>query len=209
MYVDEYLLEKAIDIDAEVYIRRLLGGFVMSYSEPEFGSCSAGNEDADVTELEVTVSSSFTQCRMIDGRDFYTLVNSPEFITIYPWLGDVYYCPLLVESGSASGLNVFQSEVINGNSLVDGFSANLVQSNICDDIFENDLTGPPAIFTSDFTKQKISATVYYNNNVNHNRVVMILYVCDYTSCMPVSYWFVISLPILLYPCSHGICLQHH
>ena len=197
VYVDEYLLEKAEDLDAEVYIRRLLGGFVMSYSEPEFGSCGFGNEVSDVDELEDIVNSSFTQCRMIDGRDFYILVNSPEF-DFFPWLGNIYYCPLLngAESGSGSG------EVINGNSLVDGFSANLVQSTICNVINEDDnLTSPLAVYTSDFTKQKISATVYYNNNVKYNReydYMTSTYVCIYF-----QNYFVISIS------SHGTCLQHH
>ena len=179
VYVDEYLLEKAEDLDAEVYIRRLLGGFVMSYSEPEFGSCGFGNKVSDVDELEDIVNSSFTQCSMIDGRDFYIiLVNSSEF-DFFPWLGNVYYCPLLNETESGSG----SGEVINGNSLVDGFSANLVQSTICNGTNEDD-TSPLAVYTSDFTKQKISATVYYNNNVKYNESMIIMtFVYDLHLCL--------------------------
>ena len=161
VYVDEFLLEKAEDLDAEVYIRRVLGGFVMSYSEPEFGTCGFGNEVADVGEFEDRVESSFTECIMIDGRNFYVLVNNSFFLNntydIFPWLGNIMFCHLL---GNGSG------EVINANSLVDGFSANVVQSTICGFINEyEDITQPPAILTSNFTKQRISATVYYNNNV--------------------------------------------
>ena len=166
VYVDEYLLEKANDLGAEVFIRRLLGGFVMSYEEPQFGSCGFGTKQVDVLELRGFIGQSFTQCTEIfNETEYYSYSTAgSDLLESLPWLSSEANCPLLHESGS-SGFSLVPGG-IDSESVVDGFSANLAQDTICEQVddFDND-SSPQPIFTSSFLQQKIAATIYYNNNV--------------------------------------------
>ena len=165
MYIDEYLIQKAEDLDPEVYIRRLLGGFVMSYREPEFGSCGLGNDPFDVDSLENITSQSFTLCREINGTEFYTL--GANLSAAFPWMNNEDNCPALNASEGSVGSG---AEGLDGNSVVDGFSANVAQMLLCSE--DND-DSPQAIFTtnpSPQSQQNIEATVYYNNNVSYVRI---------------------------------------
>ena len=159
MFVDEYLIEKAEDLSPEVYIRRLLGGFVMTYSEPEFGVCGFGSADT----VESFVDSAFIQCTEIDQDEFYTLNLNSSFIPpgipeMFQWLNDEDNCPLLDGERNLTGSG--SSGGINSDSIVDGFSANLAQIGVCE-IGSNE----QAVYTSNTLDQKTTATVYYNNNV--------------------------------------------
>ena len=176
-YVDEYLLLRAEDLAADVYSRRLLGGFVMSYSEPEFGSCSTFRDFP--TPNSFLVNESFVQCAEISGTEYYSL-NYPlyksEFNDSFPWLNREDNCPaLFIGSGSGSGSGQEPTVGLGSDSMVDGFSAGLIQTLICNNdalkkiIEEKDIdldSRPPATYSSDFTQQKIAATVYYNNDVS-------------------------------------------
>ena len=171
MYVDEYLIQKAEDLDPEVYIRRVLGGFVMSYREPEFGSCDLGNDPLNAENLESLASQSFTLCREINDTEFYTL--STNLAAAFPWMNNEDNCPALTASEGSVGSG---AEGLDGNSVVDGFSANVAQMLLCREVNDD---SPQAIFTtnpSPQSQQNIEATVYYNNNVTY--IVHSTYVCD-------------------------------
>ena len=161
--MDEYLIERAKELDPEVYIRRILGGFVLNYEEPEFGSCGGDPNPTSVTELEQTVDLLFSECTDINGTDYFALDTDRYNIFLNPnatfnatvefsWLGSQRNCPARNEG---------RGEIDDG-SLVDGFSANIFQQAACFPVGESSLP----VFTSNFSRRKIAATVYYNNNVS-------------------------------------------
>lgn len=158
-FVDEYLLHRAEDLEPDVYKRRLQGGFVISYMEPEFGTCGLTSNSA--VPNEVIADTSFLLCANIQDSDYYTLnINEYNISERYrvSWLNSMDNCPLLNTSSSMN------STGLDSDSLVDGVSARIVQGSAClDDL---DKTQPPAMYTANFTQQKMAATVYYNSEVS-------------------------------------------
>ena len=192
-FVDEYLLHRAEDLEPDVYKRRLQGGFVISYMEPEFGTCGLTSNSA--VPNEVIADTSFLLCANIQDSDYYTF-NTIEYDISESWLNSTDNCPLLNTSSSMN------STGLGSDSLVDGVSARIVQGGVCpndldklqcivcpndpdklqcSDTCPNDpdklqcsvclddfdkKTRPPAMYTANFTQQKMAATVYYNSEVS-------------------------------------------
>ena len=155
-FIDEYLLHRAEDLEPDVYKRRLQGGFVISYMEPEFGTCGLTSGPV-LPPNEDIADVSFLLCRDIQGSDYYTL-NIGEYRNISAnWLDEEDNCPLLNSSRSMN------STGLDSDSLVDGFSAGIVQKVVCREESDN---RPPALYTANTQQEtKMAATVYYNNEV--------------------------------------------
>lgn len=155
-FVDEYLLHRAEDLEPNVYKRRLMGGFVLSYIEPDFGTCGL----PDPMLNENTVNDSFLLCRDIPRTDYYTL-NTAQYQPLITktngiWLNDTNNCPVLIADSSG----------LYNDSLIDGFSAYIVQRGFCNNASKD---RPPAMYTGNFTEEmagKMAATVYYSNEVS-------------------------------------------
>ena len=156
VYVDEYLIRKAEDLDPEIYIQRLLGGFVLSHQEPAFGSCESIS-----TRVEEAANKVFTRCRQIEGSEYYT-----ANLTEGTWLNRLDNCPALAANTTGSGSDAGP----DADSLVDGTSVDLFRGVLCG---EKDIGGSAStslpIFTPNPSTSKIEATVYYNNNVSYFR----------------------------------------
>ena len=154
-FVDEYLLHRAEDLEPDVYKRRLQGGFVISYMEPEFGICGSDESIAD---------DSFLLCTNIQDSDYYTLNTDKYNMSVEQygliWLNSMDNCPLLYTNSSVNSTGLVDSD-----SLVDGISARIVQGSVCSDDKLNK-TRPPAMYTANFIQQKMAATVYYNSEVS-------------------------------------------
>ena len=166
VYVDEYLIDRAKDLGPEVYIRRLLGGFVMTYGDPEFGTCALSSTlDRDLVELSrAAADSAFGVCRDINTTseyNYFTLATDAGInATVrFPWLTSRENCPALYKGGN----NGSRGAQIDGDSLVEGLSANLFQQTSCALAGDD---GALPVLTLNRTERRISATVYYNNNVS-------------------------------------------
>lgn len=154
VYMDEHLLRRADNLDAEVFIRRYLGGFVMSHKEPIYDTCARDKSTA--SSIQATVAATFSECTEIRGNDLYTLTQSD-----FPWLTNPELCPALNESESG---NVTTTTGLDGNSLIDGLSEDLTKLFVCPNDTSSNLL---PLFTPNFTTpRRLSATVYYNNNVS-------------------------------------------
>ena len=189
VYVDEYLIDKAKDLDPEVFIQRVLGGFVMTYADPDFGQCAESVDAVD--SVRERAADLFTQCTNISNTDYFTLdvdalamevmefreflktLNTPEarmliellslnFTEIYSFLNSPENCPDLYGNSSVSGSG--GGEGIDGDSVIDGLSRGLFTTfgGTCSEHARSALP----LFTPNRTNNRISATVYYNNNVS-------------------------------------------
>ena len=169
-YVDEVLLEEAIDLDPDVYIRRIQAGFVMSYRDPPYAACDCSSTDPTrfISSLQ-----GISVCEEVGGAPIYALRQG------LPWINDDT-CPLFDGSsasggngdgsGSASGGNGGDCDLcaISNDYLVDGSSANILQGLLCSLGTEDNcrhVDRPVAAYTPNQTREQITATVYYNNNV--------------------------------------------
>ena len=166
-YVDEVLLEEAIDLDPDVYIRRIQAGFVMSYRDPPYAAC--GCNSTDPTRF-ISSLQGISECREVDGTPIYALRQDLQWLNqSLPWLNDDT-CPLF-DGSSASGGNGGDCDqcAISDDYLVDGSSANILQGLLCSLGTEDNCSHvdrPVAAYTPNQTREQITATVYYNNNVS-------------------------------------------
>lgn len=152
VYVDEYLIEKAEDLGSEIYVRRLLGGFVITNHEPNYGSCGVDN-------LEESLDEAFTQCREIRGSEYYTFNTSAEE---FSWLNTVENCPNISDTSNGNGSG------LNADSLVDGTGVDLFRYLVCESNATISNYSSLPIYTPVQTprsKGTAEATIYYNNNV--------------------------------------------
>ena len=159
-YVDEVLLEEAIDLDPDVYIRRIQAGFVLSYRDPPFAACGCSNTNPTMLNIFL---QGLSLCREVDGVKFFA---RPEDL---PWLNDET-CPLFDGNGASSGSGGDCGLcAISDDYLVDGTSASILQTSLCSlnasDGCDRDQR-PVGAYTPSQTREQITATVYYNNNVS-------------------------------------------
>ena len=166
-YVDEVLLEEAIDLGPDVYIRRIQAGFVMSYRDPPYAACGCSSTDPTrfISSLE-----GISECREVDGMPIYALRQDLQWINQdLPWLNDET-CPLFDGSGASGGNGGDCDQcAISDDYLVDGSSANILQGLLCSLGTEDNcrhVDRPVAAYTPNQTQEQITATVYYNNNVS-------------------------------------------
>ena len=167
VFVDEHLINRAKYLDPEVFIRRVLGGFVMMNKEPNFGSCGGYPNKDFVETLQGKVETQFLQC---NGMEYFALNGSEINLRRFPWLERD--CPTDYEGGSGGngGGSGGNRGDIDGGSLVDGTSANIFQQTVCNLTGELKARNSTPVFTPNNPPQpNISATVYYNNNVSGNK----------------------------------------
>ena len=172
-YVDEVLLEEAIDLDPDVYIRRIQAGFVMSYRDPPYAACGCNSTDPTrfISSLE-----EVSVCIEVDGAPIYARQD-------LSWLDDT--CPLSGANGGNGG--DCDQCAISDDYLVDGSSANFLQHSLCSDNCSH-VDRPVAAYTPNQTREQITATVYYNNNVSfaelhvlHYRHTYVRVECSFTN----------------------------
>ena len=169
VFLDEALLRRATDMDPEVYIRRIQAGFLVSYRDPSYSVCGCSDTEFFATEYV----GELADCRRVQGAEMYALRDDSTLATPLTWLSDE--CPQFNGSGSGSEAGNSTEYLFNGNYLVDGVSANLLQNSAC---AVNSSTGksvgcmcesfdnrPVGKYYPDQTPQ-ITATVFYNNNVS-------------------------------------------
>ena len=164
-FVDEYLLHRAEDLEPDVYKRRLQGGFIMSYMEPEFGTC--GLTSNPELSNEAIVDGSFLLCREIQGTDYYTLdtFEYQKALAASRTNGNWLYSDENCNSDRSMNSSGLDSTGLDSDSLVDGFSAGIVQEAVC--LMDKSDNRPPALYIANTQQQmKMAATVYYNNEVS-------------------------------------------
>ena len=163
VFVDEHLINRAKDLDPEVFIRRVLGGFVMMNKEPNFGSCGGYPDKDTVENLQGKVETQFLQC---NGTEYFALNGSEINLRRFPWLERD--CPTDYKGGSggSGGGSGGNGGNIDGGSLVDGTSANYFQRAVCSELENSSI---PVFTPNNPPQPNISATVYYNNNVSGNK----------------------------------------
>ena len=176
VYLDEHLIEQANDLDPEVFIRRVLGGFVMTYDEPNFGSCGSFPNENYAPIVQGRVEKQFLQCTEVNNGSEYFSLNVTELgLTNLDWLESQENCPARYEGGSGgNGGN------IDAGSLVDGTSANYFQQFSCIEAEEAGVRNSLPVYTPNRPTQPkiISATVYYNNNVSCQNCITSLYTAE-------------------------------
>jgi hypothetical protein len=161
VYVDEHLIEQANDLNPEVFIRRVLGGFVMTYDEPNFWSCGGFPNEDSAPFVQGRVEEQFLQCTEVNNSSEYFSLNVTELgLTDLDFLESQENCPARYEGGSGGN--------IDAGSLVDGTSANYFQQVSCIEAEEAGAQNSLPVYTPNRPTQPkiISATVYYNNNVS-------------------------------------------
>ena len=163
VFIDELLLRKGNEMDPVVYVRNIQAGFVLSYQDPPYSVCGC----SDINYFTQEYIDELSKCTTVSGVQVYALKEDSVFSNKFHWLSRDCdeYIGSEVANFSGSGDSVFNE---NENYVVDGTSANLLQLLACSNgslcARESDQEGPAAEFYPDQT-QKISVTIFYNNNV--------------------------------------------
>ena len=171
-YVDEVLVDEAVDLYDFVYIRRVQAGFVLSRRISPLPICGISSTSA---EMNIRLANTLEECTTVEDAQLFAA--GPPTSEFLPWLSEPRNCPefevlnvsSLNVSGSGSMSDGNITTVFSGDYIVDGSSADLLQQQVCPADTDNS-NQPVASYAPDQTTGQVTATVFYNNNVSYIHV---------------------------------------